>query len=38
MRETQHAMVIVGGLLRQGDSVLLVRQQKPNDYLDREVK
>jgi len=35
MRKTQHAMVIVGGLLRRGDSVLLVRQQKPNDSKTR---
>jgi ADP-ribose pyrophosphatase YjhB (NUDIX family) len=29
--QTERAFVVVGGLLRQGDSVLLVRQQKPND-------
>jgi len=29
--QAKQAFVVVGGLLRQGDSVLLVRQQKPND-------
>ena len=28
---TEQAFVVVGGLLQQEDSVLLVRQQKPND-------
>jgi ADP-ribose pyrophosphatase YjhB (NUDIX family) len=35
MGETQHTLVIVGGLLCRGDSVLLVRQQKPNDSKTR---
>ena len=29
--QTPQTFVIVGGLLRQGDSVLLVKQQKPDD-------
>jgi 8-oxo-dGTP diphosphatase len=29
--QAKQAFVVVGGLLRQGDSVLLVRQQKPHD-------
>ena len=31
VEQVQQATVIVGGLLRQGDSVLLVKQQKPED-------
>jgi 8-oxo-dGTP diphosphatase len=31
VNQAKQAFVVVGGLLRQGDSVLLVRQQKPND-------
>jgi len=31
VHQTQQTLVIVGGLLRHGDSVLLVKQQKPND-------
>jgi 8-oxo-dGTP diphosphatase len=31
VEQVQQATVIVGGLLRQGDSVLLVKQQKPDD-------
>ncbi len=31
VNQTGQASVVVGGLLRQGDSVLLVKQQKPND-------
>jgi 8-oxo-dGTP diphosphatase len=31
VEQVQQATVIVGGLLRQGDSVLLVKQKKPDD-------
>jgi 8-oxo-dGTP diphosphatase len=31
VNQKEQAFVVVGGLLQQGDSVLLVRQQKPDD-------